>query len=143
MSGIVYHTDKRYGTTYAYREGSVVDPETGRRKRTREYLGRVDPNTGEIVPKAAGGGRNRRALGTGGPGEGADLAAFKRALDERDGDVERLRGEVARLRDEVARLSGANRELEERNGVLLAAYVAAAGLVDGLRDQASEWLAGS
>ena len=143
MSGIVYHTDKRYGTTYAYREGSVVDPETGRRKRTREYLGRVDPNTGEIVPKAAGGGRNRRALGTGGPGEGADLAAFKRALDERDGDVERLRGENARLRDEVERLSGINQELKERNKVLLAAYAEVEGLMASLREQASEWLTDS
>ena len=136
MSGIVYQTDKRYGTTYAYREGSVVDPETGRRKRTREYLGRVDPGTGQIVPKATGGGRNCAALGGGSPGEGAGLAELRRALDERD-------KELARLRDEVVRLSGANRELEERNGVLLAAYVAAAGLVDGLTDQASEWLAGS
>lgn len=136
MSGIVYQTDKRYGTTYAYRVGYEVDPDSGGRKRTREYLGRVDPGTGEIVPKATGGGRNRASLGGDGPGEGAGLAELRRALDERD-------REVARLRAEVVRLSGVNRELEERNGVLLDAYVAAAGLVDGLRDQASEWLAGS
>ena len=99
--------------------------------------------TGRGGPKAAGGGRNRRALGTGGPGEGADLAAFKRALDERDGDVERLRGENARLRGEVERLSGINQELKERNKVLLAAYAEVEGLMASLREQASEWLTDS
>lgn len=133
MSGIVYQTDKRYGTTYAYRVGSEVDPETGRRRRTREYLGRVDPRTGQIVPKAAAGGRNRSALESGRPGEGDGLVELRRALDERD-------DEVARLRGEVARLSGRVRELEERNGVLLAAYAAAEGLMDELRERASRWI---
>ena len=136
MSGIVYQTDKRYGTTYAYRVGSVVDPETGRRKTTREYLGRVDPGTGQIVPKATGGGRNCAALGGGSPGEGAGLAELRRALDERD-------KELARLRDEVERLSGINQELKERNKVLLAAYAEVEGLMASLREQASEWLTDS
>lgn len=133
MSRIVYQTDRRYGTTYAYREGSAPDPETGRMKRTREYLGRVDPATGEIVPKAAGGGRNRSRIGDA-PPDDAGAAELRRARGE-------CREEVDRLRREVSGLSARVVELEERNRGLLAACARAeclaaqvGGVLAGVRD---------
>ena len=58
VSSIVYQTDRRSGSTYAYRSEPTRDPKTGRPSQRRTYLGRVDPETGEIVPKAAPGRRN-------------------------------------------------------------------------------------
>lgn len=48
--GIVYQTDKRSGITYAYENQSFWDPELKRSKSKRKLIGRVDPETKEIVP---------------------------------------------------------------------------------------------
>ena len=48
--GIVYQTDKRSGITYAYENQSFWDPELKRSRSKRKLIGRVDPETKEIVP---------------------------------------------------------------------------------------------
>ena len=59
MSCIIYQTDKKTGIRYAYESESYRDPVTKKPKSKRTYLGRVDPATGEIIPKAGAGKRNR------------------------------------------------------------------------------------
>jgi len=103
MSGIVYQTDKRSGSTYAYRHRRVLDPDTGKMRTMREYVGRVDPSTGEIVPKAEH-GRNRRRIAPP-AGDGASVSDLAAALRERD-------EELGRLREQVLALSQRNAELE-------------------------------
>lgn len=63
MSCIVYLTNKKTNTKYAYRSESYRDPETKQPKSRRTYLGRVDPETNEIIPKAGKGKRNRNPIG--------------------------------------------------------------------------------
>ena len=123
MPSIVYQTDKRSGSTYAYRSTSFRDPDTGRPRSRREYLGRVDPATGEIVPKAGGGRRNRSKVGE--PEARADAGEVLRALRYRD-------DELARLEAEVERLSGLVAELRERNALLESAIGAVAADIAGL-----------
>lgn len=48
--GIIYQTDKRSGITYAYESVSVWDKELKQSRAKRKLIGRVDPDTGEIVP---------------------------------------------------------------------------------------------
>ena len=48
--GIVYQTDKRSGITYAYENHSFWDPELKRSRSKRKLIGRVNKETGEIVP---------------------------------------------------------------------------------------------
>ncbi|MDI9470448.1 MAG: hypothetical protein QM296_09605 [Bacillota bacterium] len=55
---IVYQHDKRCGITYAYESKSYWDKETKKRRAKRKLIGRVDPETGEIVPTD---GRRRNA----------------------------------------------------------------------------------
>ena len=50
MMGIVYQTDKRSGITYAYENQSFWDKELKRSRSKRTLIGRVDKETGEIVP---------------------------------------------------------------------------------------------
>ena len=127
MPSIVYQTDKRSGSTYAYRSTSFRDPDTGRPRSRREYLGRVDPATGEIVPKAGGGRRNRSKVGE--PEARADAGEVLRALRYRD-------DELARLEGEVARLSGLVGELRERNALLESVIGAVAADIAGLAPSA-------
>lgn len=59
MPTIIYKTDKKTGNVFAYRSTSYRDPVTKRPRSRQEYLGRVDPVTGDILPKGTDGKRNR------------------------------------------------------------------------------------
>jgi len=48
--GIVYQTDKRVGITYAYENKAYWDKEKKQSRSKRTLIGRVDPDTGEIIP---------------------------------------------------------------------------------------------
>ena len=48
--GIVYQTDKRSGITYAYENKAYWDKEKKQSRSKRTLIGRVDPETGKIVP---------------------------------------------------------------------------------------------
>ncbi len=62
MSCIIYQTNKKTGIKYAYKSESYRDPVTKKPRSKRTYLGRVDPITDEIIPKAETGKRNRAAI---------------------------------------------------------------------------------
>lgn len=49
MSCIVYQVDKKTGTKYAYRSVSYWDKEKKQPRSKRQYIGKVDPVTGEII----------------------------------------------------------------------------------------------
>jgi transposase len=57
MAAIVYQKDKRSGITYAYQSVSYWDKEKKQSRARRTLIGRVDKETGEIVPTD---GRNRK-----------------------------------------------------------------------------------
>ncbi len=54
---IIKQYDKRSGITYAYESHSYWDPEKKMTRAKRKLIGRVDPETGDIVPTD---GRNRK-----------------------------------------------------------------------------------
>lgn len=54
---IIRQHDKRSGITYAYESHSYWDPEKKMTRAKRKLIGRVDPETGEIVPTD---GRNKK-----------------------------------------------------------------------------------
>ena len=51
MACIVYQVDKRSGIKYAYSSESYWDKEKKQPRSKRTFLGRVDPVTGDIIPK--------------------------------------------------------------------------------------------
>lgn len=57
MSSVVYQKDKRSGITYAYDSISYWDKEKQQSRSKRTLIGRLDPETGKIVPTD---GRNRK-----------------------------------------------------------------------------------
>ena len=84
MSSIVYKTNPKTGTVYAYESFSYRDPVTKRPTSRSTYLGRVDPVTKVIVEKAPAGKRNRSKLTTEGSQDDLvkDQAARIEALEE-------------------------------------------------------------
>jgi alpha-ketoglutarate-dependent taurine dioxygenase len=55
---IIKQHDKRSGITYAYESHSYWDPEKKMTRAKRKLIGRVDPETGEIIPTD---GRNKKS----------------------------------------------------------------------------------
>ena len=86
---IVYQHDKRSGITYAYESKSYWDKEKKQSRAKRTLIGRVDPDTGEIVPTD---GRVRRAK------ERAAEPDYKVLYEEALARIADLESEVARLR---------------------------------------------
>ena len=54
---LVKHTDKRSGITYVYESESYWDKEKKQPRSNRTLIGKIDEETGEIVPT---GGRGRK-----------------------------------------------------------------------------------
>lgn len=50
MAAIVYQTSKQTGITYAYESQSYWDKEKRQSRARRKCIGRVDPETKEIIP---------------------------------------------------------------------------------------------
>ena len=83
MSYIIYVTNKKTNTKYAYQSESYRDPVTRQPRSRRTYLGRVDPVTNEIIPKAEKGRRNRKpatAQPTTADTPGIDVQALKKQV---------------------------------------------------------------
>lgn len=59
MSSIIYHTDKKTGNVFVYESVAYRDPITKKPRNKRTYLGKMDPISGELIPKATDGHRNR------------------------------------------------------------------------------------
>ena len=55
---IVKYTNPKTGIVYAYESTGKWNPQTQRNEPVRTYPGRVDPETGEIIP--TGGKRDRK-----------------------------------------------------------------------------------
>lgn len=102
MPSIVYHTDAKTGNTYAYESKSYRDPETKKVKTKKTYLGRVDPATGDIIPKAGPGKRNRQP----------STKQMSQASEEAKKQIDFLSKEVSSLKNTVTAL---NAQLKARD----------------------------
>ena len=87
--GIVYQKDKRSGITYAYESKAYWDKEKKQSRAKRKLIGRVDPDTGEIVPTD---GRVRKAR------ERAAEPDYKALYEQAVARIAELEAELAGLR---------------------------------------------
>lgn len=97
--GIVYQTDKRSGITYAYENQSFWDSELKRSKSKRKLIGRVDPETKEIIP-TDGRCKKRSPSYTPDP-DGYEMPKTVKKLKE---EVRRLLKENAALKQQLSQL---------------------------------------
>ena len=97
--GIVYQTDKRSGITYAYENKSFWDPELKRSKSKRKLIGRVDPETKEIVPTD---GRCKKLSPSYVPSD--DEYVMPKTMKELKNEIRRLLAENKELKEEIQKL---------------------------------------
>lgn len=102
MSCIVYQTDHNTGVKYAYESVSYWDKDKQQPRSKRKYLGRVDPDTGEIITKKERGSHS------------ADKSSDRSA-----GIISELTEEISRKNDEINALKREIRELQKKNEKLM------------------------
>lgn len=91
---ITYNKDKRSGRTYAYETTYTWDPEKKQSRSKRRLIGRVDEETGEIVPTD---GRGRRRS----PDYIPDEDTMPTTVPELQELVKKLRKENTELRQKI------------------------------------------
>ena len=94
MSCIIYQTNKDNGNIYAYESESYRDPVTKKPRSKRTYLGRVDPETKMIIPKAKDGKRNRSKSSS---QKGMLPDEIIREMDEQKQQIQALQAQVTEL----------------------------------------------
>ena len=100
--GIIYQKDKRTGITYAYESKAVWDKEKKQSRAHRRLIGKVDPDSGEIIPTD---GRGRKRSPNYDPSTDVEdpMPATVKGLRE---EIRRLRAENARLENKLKELGG-------------------------------------
>ena len=101
---IIKQFDKRSGITYVYDSKSYYDKEKKCSRAKRTLIGKLDPETGEIIPTD---GRNKGAK--------SQKPAVSPELDK-DKHIRELEDEVRQLRLQIRALQ---KELERINGAMM------------------------
>jgi hypothetical protein len=95
---IIYQHDKRSGITYAYESHSYWDKEKKMSRARRTLIGRVDKETGEILPTD---GRGRKSKAEKAEGEDAEYKALYEKLLKKCAAQETL---ITALKMEITKL---------------------------------------
>lgn len=102
-----YHKDT--DTTYVYESTSYWDPEKKQARSDRKCIGKIDPETGDIVPT---GKRGRKKSNTT-PSSSDDTAVSKlnKQLDKAKEDIVSLKAQNADLSERIKVLTKENQQL--------------------------------
>jgi len=100
--GIIYQHDKRSGITYAYESHSYWDKEKKMSRAKRTLIGRVNTETGEIMPTDGRCRLDKAAMGT---PEEADYKQLYEELLKKTAAQDAL---IAALQNELKESKGSN-----------------------------------
>ena len=97
---IIYQHDKRSGITYAYDSKSYYDKENNCSRAKRTLIGKVDPDTGEIIPTD---GRNKGAKSK--PAVSSPEIDKDKRIQELEDENRQLSLQITALKKELERIS--------------------------------------
>lgn len=100
MSSIVYQIDKKTGAKYAFESVSYWDKDKKQPRSKRKYLGKVDPETGEIIPSR---GRSTHSADTSQRKE-TDLKLLYNEIKKQEETIDDLRRELGELKEKYGEL---------------------------------------
>lgn len=96
---IIRQTDKRTGVTYVYESESYWDKEKQQPRSRRTLIGKVDAETGEVVPTGKSGRKKTRAEEPA-HSEVKPLDEHIEMLKQKDAIIKELKAENAQLKRE-------------------------------------------
>ena len=109
---LVKNTNKKTGITYVYESESYWDKEKKQPRNKRKLIGRIDEETGEIVP-TRGRGRGRKEA----PGSVTqkNVQDLEKRLLEKEQELQRLLLEKQRIEKDYAMLQDGLQSLLEKS----------------------------
>lgn len=111
---IVRYTNKKTGVVTLYESTSHYDPETKQSRPIRKYLGKLDPETGELIPSTKRKKKEPVTVVT--PSADDQMLALQekiRECEQKDQRIRELEAEIARLRSSMSRIATASRSIME------------------------------
>lgn len=100
---IIKQHDKRSGITYAYESTSYWDKEKKQSRSKRKLIGRIDPETGEIIPTDGRGKKGKKDKAAKAVDEKPDYKALYEKLQKKCMAQETL---IEALKKENSKLKG-------------------------------------
>jgi hypothetical protein len=105
-----YH--KETDTTYVYESVSYWDSEKGQSRSNRKLLGKLDPETGEIVPTGKRGRKKKEPTAE-------ETSAFKAQLTAvSDSYMEQIRQQKLTIRQQEIQINDLNRKIAQLETIL-------------------------
>ena len=100
MASIVYQIDKKTGTKYAFESVSYWDKDKKQPRSKRKYLGKVDPETGNIIPSRGRSSHSEEKELQ----DPLELRSLHLEIRERDKTIEQLRKELDAVKEQNEQL---------------------------------------
>jgi len=97
-----------------YESTSHYDPETKQSRPIRKYLGRVDPETGKLIPSTKR--KKKEPASVAGQSTDDYMIALQekiRECEQKNQRIKELEAEIARLRSSMSRIATASRSIME------------------------------
>jgi hypothetical protein len=111
---LVRYTNKKTGVVTVYKSTSHYDPETKQSRPIRKYLGRVDPETGKLIPSTKR--KKKEPASVAGQSTDDYMIALQekiRECEQKNQRIKELEAEIARLRSSMSRIATASRSIME------------------------------
>jgi predicted RNase H-like nuclease (RuvC/YqgF family) len=93
MPSIVYQIDKKTGAKYAFESISYWDKDKKQPRSKRKYLGKVDPETGDIIPSRGRSVHSEDKVLQ----DKENLSVLRKEITERDQTIAALRHDLDEL----------------------------------------------
>ena len=105
MAAIIKQTNKKSGITYCYTSESYWVPELKQPRSRRRLIGKIDPNTGQMVPTGKSGPRRKNPPPTQSPAQPENVSELKADLIEANKTIQSLQQRLAEADATNARLT--------------------------------------
>ena len=113
MASIIKKLNKQTGVTYVYESESYWDKEKKQPRSKRKLIGKIDEETGEIVPTGGRGSRKKRELA-----ELSETVSFDRDLEtlcmKQAEQIRQNEAEISALKKQVMELTLSVNEYKRR-----------------------------
>lgn len=99
---IVKLKDKRTGTTYVYESESYWDKEKKQPRNKRTLIGKINEETGEIVPTDGRGRKRKTAVEKDADKDGTLISDYQKQLKEKEAAIKQLTAENQQVKKNLS-----------------------------------------
>lgn len=111
---IVRNKDKRTGTTYVYESESYWDKEKKQPRNKRTLIGKIDKETGELVPTDGRGRKRKTAAEINVGNDKALISEYENRLQEKETAIKQLTTENQQLKKDLSEVMKNLRKITDK-----------------------------